>query len=74
MKKEELDYKLNMIFGELISIKEMLENQEKDKRKVKAQEQIEYGNREIEEIRYMDTQKWDIRQNKIREFNTRFEE
>lgn len=69
MNKEELNYKLNMIFNELIDIRGMLEEQQRDKRKIKAKEQIEYGNRELEEIRYMSSQWYDSKQNRIREFN-----
>ena len=69
MNKEQLDYKLNMIFNELIDIRGMLEEQQRDKRKIKAKEQIEYGNRELEEIRYISSQWYDAKQNRIREFN-----
>ena len=41
MNKEQLDYKLNMIFNELIDIRGMLEEQQRDKRKIKAKEQID---------------------------------
>lgn len=74
MNKEQLDYKLNMIFNELIDIKEMLEEQQRDKRTIKAKELVESGNRELESIRYMSSQRYDIRQNKIREFNCKLGE
>lgn len=74
MNKEQLDYKLNMIFNELIDIRAMLEEQQRDKRKIKAEEQIEYGNRELEEIRYTSSQWYDIKQNMIREFNCKIGE
>ena len=72
MNKEELNYKLNMIYEELMTIKEKLEKQERDKRKEKAMEQIEFAKREIKESEYLDNDWYNIREKRIQEFNYKF--
>ena len=74
MKKEELNYKLNMIFEELMIIKGKLEEQERKQRKEKAKEQLEYAKREIQESEYQDHEWYNIIRERTQEFNYKFEE
>ena len=61
-----------MIYEELMTIKEKLEKQERDKRKEKAMEQIEFAKREIKESEYLDNDWYNIREKRIQEFNYKF--
>ena len=69
MNKEELNYKLNMIFEEIMNIKGKLEEQERKQRKEKAEEKLEYSRRELHELEYMSNEWWNIRDKRIDEFN-----
>lgn len=74
MNKDELNYKLNMIFEELMIIKGMLEEQKRDETKEKAKEQLEYYKRLLHETEYQEHEWYNIRDKRIQEFNYKFEE
>ncbi len=73
MNKEELNYKLNMIFEELLTIHEKIEELDMEKQRLKAKERIEDGERNLQELDYRISRKWEDREKRVKEFNTRFD-
>lgn len=72
MNKEELCHKLNMIFEELLTIHEKIEELDMEKQRLKAKERIEDGERHLKELDYRISRKWDDREKRVNEFNQRF--
>ena len=73
MNKEELKYKLNMIFEELLTIHEKIEELDMEKQRLKAKEIIEDEERHLQELDYRRSRKWEDREKRVKEFNQRFE-
>lgn len=74
MNKKELSYKLNMIFDELLTIHEKIVELDMEKQRLKAKEIIEDGERQLQDLDYRSSRKWDDRAKRVKEFNYKFEE
>ena len=74
MNKEELYFKLNNIYEEIIDIKCKLERQELEKRKKEAEESKKLAEGELREVEYQLNDIWSYKEKKYEAFNRRFED
>ena len=74
MDREELNYKLNKIYDELISIKLKIDRIEDYKHREEAEKKKNEAECQIREIDYMDNNRWRYEEEMKREFNPRWAE
>lgn len=68
-KDELLAVKLNMIYEQLFNINWKLEEMKLNKRKEKAKESKRFSEIELEEIHHQENDYWNLKEQKMREFN-----
>lgn len=73
-KEERIEMKLGMIYEQLININWKLEKMELKKREEEAKESKRMFERELEEIHYQENDYWNVKEQKMREFNINFGE
>ena len=73
-KEERIERKLGMIYEQLININWKLEKMELNKRKEEAKERKRMFERELEEIHYQENDYWNVKEQKMREFNINYGE
>ena len=73
-KEERIEMKLGMIYEQLFNINWKLEKMELNKRKEEAKESKRLSERELEEIHYQENDYWNVKEQKMREFNINFVE
>ena len=73
-KEERIEIKLGMIYEQLFNINWKLEKMELNKRKEEAEGRKRLSERELEEIHYQENDYWNVKEQKIREFNINFGE
>lgn len=73
-KEERIEMKLGMIYEQLININWKLEKMELNKRKEEAEGNKRWSERELEAIHYQENDYWNVKEQKMREFNINFGE
>lgn len=68
-KEERIEMKLGMIYEQLFNIQWKLGKIELNKRKEEAKESKRLSEMELEEIHYQENDYWNLKEQKMREFN-----
>lgn len=68
-KEERIEIKLVMIYEQLFNIQWKLDKIENEKRKKDAEDSKRLCERELEEINYRENDYWNLKEQKMREFN-----
>ena len=68
-KDERIEIKLNMIYEQLFDIQWKLDKIENDRRKKEAEDSKRISERELEEIKYRENDYWNLKEQKMKEFN-----
>lgn len=68
-KEERIEIKLGMIYEQLFNVIWKLERIENDRRKKEAEDSKRISERELEEIKYRENDYWNLKEQKMKEFN-----
>ena len=68
-KEERLEIKLSMIYEQLFDIQWILNKIENDRRKKEAEDNKRISEMELEEIKYRENDYWNLKEQKMKEFN-----
>lgn len=68
-KEERIEIKLGMIYEQLFNIQWKLDKIENDRRKKEAEDSKRISERELEEIKYRENDYWNLKEQKMKEFN-----